>query len=96
MGQNETWNASPSASLRTEALNRKLAEAGGITIGSGWLHKKGGRYIVTGKAIDTDTGDVRIQYKRFGGPGYDPIAERDITFSRPLSEWTVDRFIELR
>lgn len=82
--------------LTTDQIHRKFAEAGSISIGSGWLHKKGGRYIVTGKALDTDTGEIRIQYKRYGGPDYDPQAERDITFSRPLSEWTVDRFIELR
>lgn len=66
-----------------------------IPVDSRWLHKKGGRYEVIGHALDTDTLGVRIQYVRYDGPGYDVRAEAGVVWSRPIEEWSVDRFIQL-
>lgn len=94
--QKMPWNLSPNASERTTILNEKLAKAHELVpITSRWLHKKGGRYVVGGYTIDTTTGNVLILYKRFGGPDYDLEAELNIFFSRPIEEWTLDRFTPL-
>lgn len=62
---------------------------------SRWKHKNGGLYRVLGHVIDTDNGEVRVRYQRFGGPDFNFTAEQAIEFVRPLSEWTLDRFVPL-
>jgi hypothetical protein len=54
--------------------------------------KTGNVYRITGFAIDTDTGVMRVSYLRIGGPGYTGIYDPFITYSRRAAEWTGDRF----
>ena len=63
-----------------------------VPSGSCWDHRKGGRYVVIGHALDTDDGTARVIYKRVGGPEFNLHAESGIAFARPLSEWTPERF----
>lgn len=77
--------------LRMEfALARLVAPALSI-----WQHKKGGQYLVVTHAFDTARETINIIYARQGGPGYDAEAERGILFSRPVEEWTAERFTQL-
>jgi len=81
------------ASERTTILNEKLAAAHKVAEpGTRWLHKKGGEYGVAGFTIDSTSGDVLVLYGRIGGPDFDAQAEYGIYFSRPIAEWTLDRF----
>jgi hypothetical protein len=78
---------------RTLTALRKLSNARKlIPLGSEWNHKKGGVYKVTGHALDTDSGEVRIVYQRIGGPEFDAEKEQGIPYARHLEEWTPDRF----
>ncbi len=63
-----------------------------VPAGSKWLHKKGGQYEVLGHQLDTDTGLARVRYSRFAGPDYNAKREDGLEYSRPLQEWTEDRF----
>lgn len=53
-----------------------------------WEHYKGGVYEVIGHTILTDD-DLwtLIVYRRIDGPDFDAVAERGITYARPVSEW---------
>lgn len=89
----KTWNDASDPAVRTAVLNSRLDDARNLVpMNSCWRHKHGGLYQVTGYHIDTDNGEVRVHYHRVGGPGFDPVAEVQINFSRPIAEWTVDRF----
>lgn len=55
-----------------------------------WQHYKGGVYEVDGFTISTDTGDVLVRYHRIDGPDFNPLLESEISFSRPLVEWSDD------
>lgn len=80
--------------LRSRKLQQRITEARQIApTASRWQHKHGGRYIVLGHTIDSDTGLVRVRYERYDGPGFHAPAEAGIEFVRPISEWTLDRFI---
>jgi len=93
--QAEDWNAAESAAARTAVLNVRIDAARKVApVYSTWKHKKGGLYQVMGYQIDTDTGRARIRYKRYGGPEYDATAEKGVEFSRPVEEWTEDRFVK--
>jgi len=82
--------------LSSEELNAALTEARtAFPVASRWRHKKGSSYMILGHVIDADDGSVRVHYGRYDGPNYDPAAERDISFVRKISEWTVDRFVRL-
>ena len=95
--QAEEWNAAESAAARTAVLNVRIDAARKVApVYSTWKHKKGGLYQVMGYQIDTDTGRARIRYKRYGGPEYDATAEKGVEFSRPVEEWTEDRFVATR
>lgn len=63
-----------------------------VSVGTVWLHKKGGLYRVEGHDLDTDTGLMRVRYRRVGGPEFCGEYEVEITYSRPLEEWNPDRF----
>lgn len=82
--------------LSTDRLRTELALAR-LTAphGSEWQHKKGGIYIVTGHAFDTVTEKPVIVYQRTAGPGFNAEAEYNVAFSRPVNEWTPDRFTQL-
>jgi hypothetical protein len=81
----------------TDQMNAKLEYAEQIAKRNAiYKHKSGGEYMVLGHAFDTDTMDVRVTYRRIGGPEFDRVAERYLQFSRPLSEWTLDRFAPLQ
>lgn len=67
-----------------------------LPIGTALIHKKGGVYRVIGHSFDTETEEISVAYRRIGGPNYDPIYEGAITFTRPLSLFTEDRFREIR
>lgn len=45
-------------------------------------------------AIDTTTLEPVVIYYRKDGPDFDPVAEVNIFFSRPLSEWFDDIEVE--
>jgi len=95
--QQEPWNASSEAATRTAILNDELRQARErVQLGTTYKHKKGGVYRVTGHAIDSDTGKVRVRYRRIAGPDFDKFREADIEFVRPVDEFTADRFTELR
>jgi len=64
-----------------------------IPIASVWLHKNGGTYEVTGHELDTDTGQARIRYRRIAGPSFNAVKEGGLEFSRPIDQWTRDRFM---
>lgn len=82
--------------LTTAELKLAFAEARLTTPeGSRWKHKKGGTYIVSGHALDTDTGLIRVSYRRIAGPDFDAAAERYFYYSRPIGEWAPDRFTEI-
>lgn len=82
---------------KTEQANKTLNEARSITpVGFIYKHKKGGVYVVVGHALLTDNGEAAVLYRRLYGPEFDPVDEASITFARPLSEWTADRFTYLR
>lgn len=83
----------PKPRLNTEEINALIEEAKVIApLKTEWVHKGGGEYYVLGYALDTDAVILRVQYRRIGGLEYDPDAEANIVFSRPLDEWTEDRF----
>lgn len=79
---------------RTLIAQRKLSNARKLVPeGSEWQHKKGGLYTVTGHALDTDSGEIRILYRRIGGPEFNQEQEQDIRYARHVEEWTPDRFV---
>lgn len=81
-------------SERTQLLNDALTTARAmVPTYTRWRHKKGGLYLVTGHEVDSDDGLIRVVYKRVGGPGFVRLTELDISFSRPIAEWTPDRFV---
>lgn len=90
------WNNSPSASERTRILNDRLFEAAQrVPWAAKYRHKKGGIYEISGYSINTDTGNVDVRYKRIGGPDFDAALEQGIFFSRPIEEFTEDRFVRI-
>lgn len=92
--QAEPWNTSPSAEERTLVLRNRIMHAQeSVLINRAYQHKKGGIYLVDGFDIDTDTGACRVRYHRINGPEFNAILESGITFSRPIEEWTADRFV---
>lgn len=89
----QEWNMSDDATERTQLCNIELETARNmVPTYTRWRHKKGGLYTVLGHDIDTDTGLARVRYKRVGGPEFDRNTEVNVFFSRPLAEWTPDRF----
>ncbi|MBQ7352092.1 MAG: DUF1653 domain-containing protein [Clostridia bacterium] len=50
-----------------------------ICVGDIWLHYKGGRYIILGKGIHTETGEEMVIYS--------PIDDRNKVWIRPISMW---------
>ncbi len=46
-------------------------------VGSRWRHYKGGRYVVTGRAIREADQEPQVLY----------LADSGITFCRPAAEW---------
>lgn len=82
--------------LNTAELNAALRNARQVVpLGTHYRHKKGGLYRVTGHAFDTHLAEPTVRYRRVGGPEFDPFQEADIEFTRPLAEWTEDRFEEI-
>ena len=82
--------------LTTEQINQKLNEGrthfkaeieGFVQAHDMYQHYKGGIYRVRDLSLHTETNEVLVNYKRIGGPDYDERAEKDIIYSRPLSEW---------
>lgn len=71
---------------------RTLFRDSPVKVGEIYKHYKGGIYVVTCLALDTDTSTLRVSYVRIGGPNFDAVAENGITFSRRIEEWTPDRF----
>lgn len=84
------------AKLTTQEIQKRF-EVARISVRPGEIfkHYKGGIYVVTGLALDTDTSDIRVNYHRIDGPSFDAISEQGITFSRRLEEWTEDRFVRI-
>ena len=64
-------------------------------IGTLWRHRNGTIYEITGVDVDTADGEQRIRYKERVGPNVAPGARNYIEFSRPVAEWTLDRFTRL-
>lgn len=94
--QQQPWNAAEQAATRTQILNEELRQARErVQLGTTYKHKKGGIYRVTGHAVDTDTGKVRVRYRRVAGPDFDKFREADIEFVRSIDEFTPDRFAEI-
>lgn len=94
--QGGLWNAAEQATTRTAILNEELRQARQLVqLGTTYKHKKGGVYRVTGHVIDTDTGKVRVRYRRVAGPDFDAFREADIEFARSIEEFTPDRFTEI-
>lgn len=62
--------------------------------GSIWRHKKGGLYMTTGVAWDTEHDWPVVNYFRIGGPNYNEQDEAGIIFSRPAYMWKPDRFVQ--
>ena len=87
--------ASPKRS--TDEIRKLLDDAQFVVPrGSYWQHKKGGVYQAGVPGLDSLTGEVVIFYVRICGPDFDDIrGESDIIYSRPMSEWTPDRFTRL-
>lgn len=76
---------------KTEEFNEKLKEARlRFQQSAVWKHYKGGIYQIVNFSIDTDNTEVRVEYRRVDGPGYDQQVESDIHFSRPSAEWFDD------
>lgn len=81
------------AKLTTQEIQKRFEVARiSVRIGEIFRHYKGGVYVVTGLTLDTDTSTIRVSYMRVDGPGFDPVAENGIVFSRRIEEWTHDRF----
>ena len=79
-----------------EAVREALNEARkAIPVGSVWLHKKGGTYMVIGAGYDTENGRANIHYYRIAGPDFNEQAEIGIVFDRPRFMWTPDRFTKV-
>lgn len=58
-----------------------------------WRHlKTGGIYETVGLAFDTDRESFNVLYRPRAVSGLHPSAKNNIVFSRPISEWTRDRF----
>lgn len=82
---------------RTEDVQAELQAARRAwPLGTRLSHKKGGQYVIVGHGFDTEREEVSVAYQRFGGPGFDPIAEMGIILHRPVSMFTEDRFREIR
>lgn len=60
-----------------------------------WRHKKGGTYQVLCHAFCTLTNEAVVVYTRLAGPDFNAEEEASICFSRPISQWTPDRFARL-
>lgn len=74
------------AKLTTQELLELIREARRIApVGSRWQHYRGGKYIVVGHGFHANGEVAENEYKRYDGPGYDPI-EEEIKFHRPTSE----------
>lgn len=58
------------------------------TVGRYYRHFKGGRYFVTGLAVQTETGDLLVLYHREGSAG--PVWARPVaSWNRPTAEGLV-------
>jgi hypothetical protein len=76
-----------------EALRKLSLARKQVPVESVWNHRKGGVYAVTGHALDTDSGEIRVVYRRIGGPEFDPAQESELRYARRVEEWTEDRFV---
>lgn len=63
--------------------------------GTLWRHKGGDIYEVLGLDVDSDNGTLRVRYKVRVSKEVAPCARNPIVFSRPIAEWTKDRFTPL-
>jgi hypothetical protein len=63
--------------------------------GSRWQHKKGGEYRVIGHSFATERQEVDVIYVRTAGPDFDLAVDPQIPYNRPVSLWSVDRFVEI-
>jgi hypothetical protein len=61
-------------------------------LGSVWLHKHGGHYMVTGYSYSTGYQEAEIRYTRIAGPDFKYDYDSRIPYTRRMSEWTTDRF----
>jgi hypothetical protein len=53
-----------------------------------WQHYKGGIYEVVGHTLHTSEPlETLVVYRRIGGPDFYALAERGITYARPVKEW---------
>lgn len=82
--------------LSSSALTTELRWAAFVAPkGSRWQHKYGGSYEVVGHGFGTKSGEVEVVYVRFDGPDYNPELDPYISFHRPVSEWTTERFSQI-
>lgn len=67
-----------------------------VPVNTKWQHKKGGRYVVVGHALSTETDEILVLYRRIGGPDFDAENEALNIFARPERMWFEEnRFVHL-